>query len=192
MKFPCERDAEYCVWYYLLKNMKSLKKMFHVMNILYTWEGLSSEKSLCASFGDVLGTLASFSHSLYPEYIHTQNLNKMSIWWHHQASAEDIHLYESKAISKNTEMLAQSFSCFYSYSLRTEENTKLLQVHKILLFVRLILVCCRLACLVGLQDKHLKCHKYVCCNKDFPFRSSPFCRFPGTQPAMLCIVVEKI
>ena len=115
--------------------------MFHVMNILYTWEGLSSEKSFCASFGDVLGTLASFSHSLYPEYIHTQNLNKMSIWWHHKASAEDIHLYESKAISKNTKMLAQSFSCFYCYSLRTEENTKLLQVHKILLLVRLILVC---------------------------------------------------
>ena len=50
------------------------------MKILYTWEGLSSEKSFCVSFGDVLGTLASFSHSLYPEYIHTQNLNKMSIW----------------------------------------------------------------------------------------------------------------
>lgn len=137
------------------------------------------------------GTLASFSHSLYPEYIHTQNLNKMSIWWHHQASAEDIHLYESKAISKNIEMLAQSFHVFHSYSQRTEESTKLPQVHKIHLFVRFILVCCRFACLVSLQARHLKCHKCVCCNKGFPFRSS-FCRFPGTQPTILCIVVEKI
>jgi hypothetical protein len=166
--------------------------MFHVMNILYTWESLSSEKSFCASFGDVLGTLESFSHSVYPEYIHTQNLNKMSIWWHHQASAEDIHLYESKTISKNIEMLAQSFHVLYCYSQRTEERTKLLQVHKIVLFVRYVLVCCRVGCLFGLQAKHLKCHKCVCCNRGFLLRSSSFCRFPGTQPTMLCIVVENI
>jgi hypothetical protein len=165
--------------------------MFHVMNILYTWEGLSSEKSFCARFGDVLGTLASFSHSLYSEYIHKQNLNKISIWWHHQASAEDIHLYECKAISKNIEMLAQSFHAFYCYSQRTVGSTTLLQIHKILLFFRFVLVCCRVACLVGLQGKHLKCHKCVCCNRGFLLRSSSFCRFPGAQPTMLCIVIEK-
>jgi len=89
-------------------------------------------------------------------------------------------------------MLAQSFHIFYCNSQRTEESTEPLQVHNILLFVRFTLVCCRFACLVGLQAKHLKCHKCVCCNKGFPFRNFSFCRLPGIQPTMLCIVVEKL
>lgn len=140
------------------------------MNILYTWERLSSEKSFCASFRDFPGTLASFSHSLLPEYIHTQNLNKISIRWHHQASAEDIHRYESKAISKNTEMLAQSFHVLYHCSHSTDETTTLCHVHKILHFVRYVPVFCSAAYLAGLQTIKLKC----VLQKTFAFQSSFF------------------
>jgi hypothetical protein len=148
------------------------------MNTLYTWEGFSSEKSFCASFRDVLGTLASFFHSLYPEYIHTQNLNKISIRWHHKASAEDIHLYESRATSKNTEMLAQSFYVLYQCPQCTDENTMLRHVHKILHFVRYVLVFCSAAYLSGLQTIKLKCalQQKFCVSMLF------FCRFPWTQP----------